>query len=197
MFDTVKAYFWCIEDYFIQSLNTKHHGLQHTKLLTNWQIHFKCLNVYSDSCFSCGHKDFSLKNHWPNDLSFDKVKVVILIADVWIHISEFTRRNYYSQQLQQTIMWLATWAARSRVLKVTELAPPPWIYRHSIAWVLSQVPCKCIFTDVHIRNNYHPNRTIGGLYSPLWPYVIFIPWVKKFQFVPMELMVSPTLPLWP
>ncbi len=34
-------------------------------------------------------------------------------------------------------MWLATWAARSRVRRITELAPPLRINRHPNPWVLS------------------------------------------------------------
>ncbi len=34
-------------------------------------------------------------------------------------------------------MWLATWAARSRVRRITELAPPLWINLHPNPWVLS------------------------------------------------------------
>ncbi len=34
-------------------------------------------------------------------------------------------------------MWLVTWAARSRVRRITELAPPLWTNRHPNPWVLS------------------------------------------------------------
>ncbi len=56
-------------------------------------------------------------------------------------------------------MWLVTWAARSWVCRITELAPPLWINHHPNPWVLSlRWYVHFIFTDVHMRNNYHPNR---------------------------------------
>ncbi len=34
-------------------------------------------------------------------------------------------------------MWLVTWAARSRMCRITEVAPPLWINLHPNPWVLS------------------------------------------------------------
>ncbi len=63
-------------------------------------------------------------------------------------------------------MWLATWAARSRVRRFTELAPPLWIWIHEF---YTEVICKFIFTEVHMRNNYHPNWAIHQLKIPKTP----------------------------
>ncbi len=54
-------------------------------------------------------------------------------------------------------------SSASRVRRVTELAPPLWINLHPNAWVLSlRWYVNLFFTDVHMRNNYRPNRAYAS-----------------------------------
>ncbi len=78
-------------------------------------------------------------------------------------------------------MWLVTWAARSRVRRITELAPPLWINRHPNPWVLSlRWYVNFIFTDVHMRNNYRPNwlKLTSFLLFPYNPHSASWAWLR-------------------
>ncbi len=57
-------------------------------------------------------------------------------------------------------MWLATWAARSRVRRITELIATHRSSSSESMSFITEVIWKFIFTDVHMRNNYRPNRAL-------------------------------------
>ncbi len=66
-------------------------------------------------------------------------------------------------------MWLATWAARSRVLRNTELAPPLWINRHPNPWVLSPRWYVNLFLQTSILETVTVRIGLKMLSSPLSP----------------------------
>ncbi len=62
-------------------------------------------------------------------------------------------------------MWLATWAARSRVqdhrTRSSTVNKSP---SESMSFII-EVICKFIFTDVPLRNNYRPNKALDCLFT--------------------------------
>ncbi len=65
-------------------------------------------------------------------------------------------------------MWLATWAARSRVLRITELAPPLWINLHPNAWVLSLRWYVNLFLQTSIWETITVRIGLKTGFPPLW-----------------------------
>ncbi len=75
-------------------------------------------------------------------------------------------------------MWLATWAARSRVRRITELAPPLWINLHPNAWVLSLRWYINLFLQTSLWETI--TVRIGLLSSLVIECCIDLPWFLSF-----------------